>query len=62
DPSRAADLESLAIERRMPFARLGETGGPRMVFGEELEVAVGEAREVYESAIPDLVELRRAAG
>jgi phosphoribosylformylglycinamidine synthase subunit PurL len=62
DPSRAEALEGLAASHEVPFARLGETGGPRMVFGEEIELAVGRARAVYESAIPNLMGLRRAAG
>jgi phosphoribosylformylglycinamidine synthase subunit PurL len=55
EPGHAADLEALAVELEVPIARLGETGGPRMVFGEEFEVTVAEARHVYESTIPSLV-------
>jgi hypothetical protein len=46
----------------VPFARIGETGGPRMVFGEEFELRVAEAREIHEGVLPNLMELRRAAG
>jgi phosphoribosylformylglycinamidine synthase II len=59
-PERVGDLEDLAARLEVPMARLGETGGPRMVFGEEFEVTVAEARRVYESTIPALV--LRAAG
>jgi phosphoribosylformylglycinamidine synthase len=55
-------FEALAAEREVPFARLGETGGPRMVFAEAFELTVAEARDVYESAIPDLLSIRREAG
>jgi phosphoribosylformylglycinamidine synthase subunit PurL len=60
DPSRADAVEALAAEHEVPFARLGETGGPRMVFGDVFEASVSDAREVYESAIPNL--MRRSAG
>jgi phosphoribosylformylglycinamidine synthase subunit PurL len=59
---RAAELESLAAGREVPFARLGESGGEVMVFEDLLEIPVARAREVYESAIPQLMSLRRAAG
>jgi phosphoribosylformylglycinamidine synthase len=54
-PERAAALEGLAAEHGMPFARIGETGGPRMVFDTLFEVDVDEARGVYEEAIPKLL-------
>jgi phosphoribosylformylglycinamidine synthase subunit PurL len=60
DPARAREVEALAAEREVPFARMGETGGPRMVFGEMFELTVADARGVYESAIPNL--LARSAG
>ena len=60
DPAKGPDLEALAAAHEVPFARLGETGGPRMVFGEEFELTVEEARDVYESAIPN--RLRGLAG
>jgi phosphoribosylformylglycinamidine synthase II len=62
DPARAGTLVALAAEAGVPFARLGETGGPRMVFGEEFELRVAEAREIHEGVLPNLMELRRAAG
>jgi phosphoribosylformylglycinamidine synthase subunit PurL len=52
---RAAALEGLAAEHGVPFARIGETGGPRMVFDTLFEVDVDEARAVYEGAIPALL-------
>jgi phosphoribosylformylglycinamidine synthase len=62
EPSAVADLESLALARDVPLARLGETGGPRMVFGEEFELAVAEAAVIYEDAIPRMFESGRLAG
>ena len=57
-PERADALEAMALEHEMPFARLGETGGPRMVFDATFEVSVAEARAVYEAAIPRLMDER----
>ncbi len=54
-PDRATELEALAVARRVPFARLGETGGPRMVFDSLFETGVEEARVAYEDAIPKLL-------
>ncbi len=54
-PERAAELEELAASLRVPFARLGETGGPRMVFDNLFELTVSEARTVHEDAIPKLL-------
>jgi phosphoribosylformylglycinamidine synthase subunit PurL len=61
-PEKVAAFEVLAADREVPFARLGETGGPRMVFAESFELTVSEARDVYESALPTLVSNRREAG
>jgi phosphoribosylformylglycinamidine synthase len=55
-PQNAEALEDLAREHRVPFARLGETGGPRMVFDTLFEATVAEARDVYEGAIPRLLD------
>jgi phosphoribosylformylglycinamidine synthase II len=60
EPARSASLEDLAGEHEVPFARIGETGGPRMNIGGTFELDVSEARAAYESAIPDLLE--RSAG
>jgi phosphoribosylformylglycinamidine synthase len=58
---KAGAFEALAADHRVPFARLGETGGPRMVFGDAFAVTVAEAREVHEGALPRLVQGERAA-
>ncbi len=55
DPDRAAELEDLAGALRVPCARLGETGGPRMVFDRVADVTVDEAAAAYEDAIPKLM-------
>jgi phosphoribosylformylglycinamidine synthase len=60
-PQKAEGLEDLARRHRVPFARLGETGGPRMVFDSLFEVTVMEARASYEEAIPRLMERTVAA-
>jgi phosphoribosylformylglycinamidine synthase len=39
----------------VPWARLGETGGPRIVFDGLLEVTVEEIDAAYEAAIPALL-------
>jgi phosphoribosylformylglycinamidine synthase len=54
-PERAEELQELAAVHHVPFSRLGETGGPRMVFDGVLEIAVGEARALFEGAIPNLL-------
>jgi phosphoribosylformylglycinamidine synthase len=54
-PERAEAFESLAAARGVPSARIGETGGPRMMFAPHVETTVGEARAVYEEAIPKLM-------
>ena len=62
EPSRAGALEEVAASHAVPFSRLGQTGGHHMVFGEEFQLPVTRARAVYETAIPGLMGLRRAAG
>jgi phosphoribosylformylglycinamidine synthase len=62
EPGRAPALEALAARREIPFSRLGETGGARMAVEGVLDLALAEAGDVYESAIPNLMEIRRAAG
>jgi phosphoribosylformylglycinamidine synthase II len=54
-PERIEAMEALAVAHHLPFSRLGETGGPRMVFDSLLEMTVEEARSVYEDAIPKLL-------
>jgi phosphoribosylformylglycinamidine synthase len=55
-PERAATLEDRAREHHVPFARIGETGGPRMVFDTLFEATVAQAREAHESAIPRFMD------
>jgi phosphoribosylformylglycinamidine synthase subunit PurL len=62
EPARCDALEALAGSHEVPFARLGETGGPRMVFDDLFEVTVDECRRVHEATIPNLMSLRAAAG
>jgi phosphoribosylformylglycinamidine synthase len=52
---RASALEDLASALRVPFSRLGETGGPRMVFDQIADLTVEEATAAYEDAIPKLL-------
>jgi phosphoribosylformylglycinamidine synthase len=54
-PADAEALESLASRHHTPFARIGETGGPRMAFDDLFEVTVAEARAVHEDTIPRLL-------
>jgi len=61
DPARAHALEALCEGLHVPVVRLGETGGPRIVLGDSVDLTVTEARDVYESAIPTLMSARRAA-
>jgi hypothetical protein len=55
EPERVGDLEDLAGALRVPFARIGETGGPRMVVDGVADVTVDEAAAAYEDAIPKLL-------
>ncbi|MEX2203537.1 MAG: phosphoribosylformylglycinamidine synthase subunit PurL [Actinomycetota bacterium] len=52
---RGSELEDLAVAMRVPIARIGETGGPRLVFDGLAEVTLEEAAAVYEEAIPKLL-------
>jgi phosphoribosylformylglycinamidine synthase subunit PurL len=54
-PERTRQMEELAEAHDTPFARIGETGGPRMVFDTLFEVTVEESRRVYEATIPRLM-------
>ena len=51
-PSATTELEDAAAEAGVPFARLGETGGPGVVFDGLFETTVAEIAAVYEDAIP----------
>jgi hypothetical protein len=39
----------------VPVTRLGETGGPRIVFDGMAETTVAELRELHDTAIPRLL-------
>jgi phosphoribosylformylglycinamidine synthase len=52
---RASELEDLAVAVRVPISRIGETGGPRLVFDGLAEVTLEEAAAVYEESIPKLL-------
>jgi phosphoribosylformylglycinamidine synthase len=52
---RASELEDLAVAMRVPISRIGETGGPRLVFDGLAEVSLEEAAAVYEESIPKLL-------
>jgi phosphoribosylformylglycinamidine synthase II len=52
---RASELEDLAVAMRVPISRIGETGGPRLVFDGLAEVTLEEAAAVYEESIPKLL-------
>ena len=55
-PERADRLRDLAERHGIPCTHLGETGGPRIVLGGLFEVTVEEVRDVYEGAIPRLLD------
>jgi phosphoribosylformylglycinamidine synthase len=52
---RASELEDLAVAMRVPISRIGETGGPRLVFDGLAEVTLEEAAAAYEESIPKLL-------
>jgi phosphoribosylformylglycinamidine synthase II len=54
-PEREGSLRGLAATRRVPFERLGETGGPRAVIDGMVDMTVTELAEVWEGAIPRLL-------
>ena len=54
-PEHEQALAGLAEAHGVPVARLGETGGPRVVFDGMFETTVAELREVHETAIPRLL-------
>ncbi|HZD78422.1 MAG TPA: phosphoribosylformylglycinamidine synthase subunit PurL [Actinomycetota bacterium] len=53
---RARELEDLAGALQVPFQRLGETGGPRLVVDGRIDLALEEARRISEGTIPDLMQ------
>jgi phosphoribosylformylglycinamidine synthase len=54
-PEREGSLRGLAATRGVPFARLGETGGPRAVIDGMVDLPVAELADVWEGAIPRLL-------
>jgi len=54
-PERATAIEDAAVEAGVPFTRLGETGGPGVVFDGLFEATVAEIAAAYEDAIPKLL-------
>ncbi|HEX5938312.1 MAG TPA: phosphoribosylformylglycinamidine synthase subunit PurL [Actinomycetota bacterium] len=54
-PEREGSLRGLAATRGVPFARLGETGGPRAVIDGMIDAPVAELTDVWEQAIPRLL-------
>jgi hypothetical protein len=54
-PERATAIEDAAVEAGVPFTRLGETGGPGVVFDGLFEATVAEIAAAYEDAIPKLM-------
>ena len=55
NPEQEARLLELAGAHGVPLTRLGETGGPRAVIDEMLDVTVDQLRESYEGALPALL-------
>jgi phosphoribosylformylglycinamidine synthase len=55
DAAKVESLERLASELSVPATRIGETGGPRMVFDSVFETTVEEAAAVYDGALPGLL-------
>jgi phosphoribosylformylglycinamidine synthase len=53
---REGSLRGLAATRGVPFRRLGETGGPRAVIDGIVDATVTELTEVWERAIPRLLD------
>ncbi|HEX7246894.1 MAG TPA: phosphoribosylformylglycinamidine synthase subunit PurL, partial [Actinomycetota bacterium] len=55
-PEHEPAFDELAGSHGVPVQRLGETGGPRVVFDGMFETTVAELTEIYEGAIPRLME------
>ncbi|HET6712765.1 MAG TPA: phosphoribosylformylglycinamidine synthase subunit PurL [Actinomycetota bacterium] len=54
-PEHEQAFAELARTHGVPAARLGETGGPRVVFGGIFETTVAELTDIHETAIPRLL-------
>jgi phosphoribosylformylglycinamidine synthase subunit PurL len=61
-PEREGSLRGLAATRGVAFQRLGETGGPRAVIDGFVDATVADLTEVWEQAIPRLLDGPRSAG
>jgi len=63
-PEDLDKLLALARKKRAPFAILGETGGPDLVFRhndeEVLRVPLAEARAAWKNALPEVFRAKRA--
>lgn len=55
DPLNAGSFEALCAEHEVPYAKVGETGGPAIAFVGGLGATLLEARAAYELAIPNLL-------
>jgi phosphoribosylformylglycinamidine synthase subunit PurL len=55
EAGRTDRLEELAAVLAVPFARIGETGGPRVVIDHILDTTVDRLTAVYEGALPALL-------
>ncbi|HLF71739.1 MAG TPA: AIR synthase-related protein, partial [Dehalococcoidia bacterium] len=51
--SRVAELEALASNIGVPLLRLGATGGERLRFGSDIDVALEELRGAYEGGLAE---------
>ena len=51
-PEAAGELEALAATAGVPAARLGTTGGDRLVVAGVLDLPLSRLRHAYESALP----------
>jgi phosphoribosylformylglycinamidine synthase len=54
-PEREGSFRGLAATHGVPFARVGETGGPRALIDGMLEVPVADLADAWETAIPRLL-------
>ncbi|MCA1726231.1 MAG: hypothetical protein LC722_00805 [Actinobacteria bacterium] len=60
EPAKAEAFESLCGFHQVPFQRIGETGGPRLVFGDAFELPLTEAASIYESGLPNALNPQAA--
>ena len=55
-PELAPRLEALADRSGVPCTYLGEVGGDRLVIGDAIDLPLSEASDVWESALPGLLD------